>query len=1140
MRISIYQLILLTIFTQIAFATTGKAQEVLDKKITFQARQETVNQVLTALGKLANVKFLYSSTIIQSDRRISVSADDQQLGALLDSLLAPLQLTYEVSGRQIVLSRAAGSGATKVTTITVSGHVVDEKGTGLPGVTVKVKGSSNGTTTDANGHFQLNVADGNATLVFSYVGYTNQEIALEGRTTLNVSLAASANSLNDVVVVGYGQQKKSSLTGAIAAISAKDIENAHGGATVSTALAGKIPGVTFRMSDGRPGASADINIRNMGNPLYVIDGIQQDAGQFNNISPNDIESITVLKDASAAIYGVRAANGVVVVTTKKGKLGAPNRFNVDAYTGWQNWTRFPKVTNAYEWQEAKVEADVNTTGVTTMTPDELAKWKKGTDAGYKSFDWYKFIVKPNAPLYSANLNTSGGSDKINYYVSGTYLKQYSVLGREFTFDRANFQSNIDAKVNKRLKLGMQLNGRLETRDQPGVPGTDDYWEARFAILRNTPMERPYANDNPNYPNNINHNTENWALQTKKLSGYWHSDWRVLQANVTGDYETPLKGLFLRGMFSYYYANQILNGHEYTYNVYTYDPTTQQYNISGGSSNPWRERTNEYVISPVTQVQLNYNRTFGKHTLGATALNERIERHHISNYTHAVPTNNELPLIFFSDMDTYTDVDAYENRIGYVGRVTYNYDNKYYFEASARRDASYKFDPSKRWGTFPSVSGGWRISQEPFFNNHVNAKAMSELKIRASYGTLGDDDIGLRDYAYLPGYYYGFLPQSAYTTDTYLSSVILGGQTVKGARNTGVPITRLSWFTSKILDLGADFSLLNDKLSGTIDYFNRKRTGLRGAKYDVLVPSELGYSLPDENVSSDQVRGGEVALSFRDTKNGFTYSIGGNFSYARQKFLDSYKPKFGSSLDHYFSSGEQRNSNLFWGYEAIGQFQSQDEINNYTINNDGQNNKTMLPGDIKYKDINKDGVIDNQDTRPIGYGTGKTPIMNFGINLSFAYKGFDLVANFSGGAMYSFNRNYEMRWPFQNGGALQKIFYDDHWHREDPFNPNSKWIAGKYPAMRFNDGGNSNYNKNSTFWLVNVKYLRCRTLELGYSLSKPLLERSRISRARIYVNAYNLFSIDNTHQYGVDAEIYDDNGLTYPQSKFVNVGVNLSF
>ncbi|HEY0273619.1 MAG TPA: hypothetical protein VGC22_10570 [Chitinophaga sp.] len=335
-------------------------------------------------------------------------------------------------------------------------------------------------------------------------------------------------------------------------------------------------------------------------------------------------------------------------------------------------------------------------------------------------------------------------------------------------------------------------------------------------------------------------------------------------------------------------------------------------------------------------------------------------------------------------------------------------------------------------------------------------------------------------------------------------------------------------------------MLNDKITGSLDYFNRKRTGLRGAKYDVLVPTELGYNLPDENVGSDQVRGGEVAVSYRDQKNGFTYSVGGNFSYARQKFLDSYKPKFGNSLDHFFNSGEHRNSNLFWGYETMGQFQSQEEIDNYKVNIDGQNNKTLLPGDLIYKDLNKDGVIDNQDTRAIGYGTGKTPIMNFGLNLSLAYKGFDLAANFSGGAMYSFNRNFEMRWPFQNGGALQQIFYDDHWHREDPFDPNSKWIAGKYPAMRFNDSNHSNYNKNSTFWLVNVKYLRCRTLELGYSLNKVLLERSKIARARIYVNAYNLFSIDNTHQYGVDAEIYDDNGLTYPQSKFVNVGVNLSF
>ncbi|MBP1651529.1 MAG: TonB-dependent receptor plug, partial [Bacteroidetes bacterium] len=524
MRTCFYQLLFATLCTGLTFAKSTEAQEILTKPVSIDARQQSVDQVLSKIEKLADVKFLYSSTLISASRKVSLEAKQEPLGKVLDKLLAPLQLSYQVDGRQIVLNRLRK--AEEITysadaAVRIQGKVVDEKGTPLPGVNVKLKNSAAGAVTDAGGNFAFNAPDLSGTLIFSYVGYTSKEVEINGLSVINVTLEPSATSLSDVVIVGYGTQKKESLTGAIAAISAKDMGDVHAGSTVSTVLAGKLPGVTFRMSDSRPGASASIQIRNMGDPLYVIDGIQQDAGQFNNIAPNDIETITVLKDASAAIYGMRAANGVVVVTTKRGKLNSRNTINLAAYTGWQNWTRFPKGVNAYEWMAGKADAEMNQYGSTTITKEELEKWKAGTEQGYKSFDWYKFIVKDNAPLTNLNLNFSGGSDRINYYVSATHLKQYSVLGREFTFERTNIQSNIEAKVSDNFKIGAQINGRVETRDQPGVPGTDDYWEARFAILRNTPIERPYANDNPNYPNNIGHNTENWALQNKKLSGYWH-------------------------------------------------------------------------------------------------------------------------------------------------------------------------------------------------------------------------------------------------------------------------------------------------------------------------------------------------------------------------------------------------------------------------------------------------------------------------------------------------------------------------------------------------------------------------------------------------------------------------------------------
>jgi hypothetical protein len=377
----------------------------------------------------------------------------------------------------------------------------------------------------------------------------------------------------------------------------------------------------------------------------------------------------------------------------------------------------------------------------------------------------------------------------------------------------------------------------------------------------------------------------------------------------------------------------------------------------------------------------------------------------------------------------------------------------------------------------------------------------------------------------------------------MGTAVLDGNAVTVSRDKGIAYTNVSWSTSKITDIGVDFSLFRGKLTGSFDYFYRKRDGLLGTKNDVIVPVELGYSLPQENINSDAQYGEEFSLLYTSKVGNLNFNVGGNLSYARSKFIKSYNPIFFNSWDQYRNSSEGRYSRIEWGYVVDGQFSSFEEINNHPIDNDARGNSTLIPGDLKYKDINGDKKIDGYDQRPIGFGYGQQPNINFGFSIGLVYKSFDFNADFSGASGYTWFQNWETRWAFQNNGNLNTIF-TDRWHRADPFDVNSEWIPGKYPANRYNiQHGHSNYElrgqRNSSYWLHNVTQFRARTIQLGYTIPASLLQRIRVQRARIYLNAYNLFSIDNLKEYGIDPEVVDDNGIQFPQNKVLNVGINLS-
>lgn len=1028
---------------------------------------------------------------------------------------------------------------------TFRGVVADSTGLPIPGASVIIRNTQRGTVTAQDGSFSLQANEG-STIIVTSVGYQSREITLSGNTALRIRLDQLASSLTDIVVVGYGTQKKATVTGAVSAVKSEDLVRTPA-TTVSAALVGKMPGITARSPDSRPGRGTNIQIRNLGNPLYVIDGVPytgsvnttafgftQGSGQdiFNSLGIEDIESITILKDASASIYGLRAANGVVLVTTKKGRRNERPSINISGYYGFQNFTRYPRPANAGQYVRALVESEQNLGRDPSLlySREELAKWQAGTEKGYKSYDYYKEVLRPNVPQYYISANASGGSERSNYYLSVSRIKQEAIV-RDYSFERTNLQANLESSLARGLKVGTQISARLEKTHNVGVPGLDDYFNPFLSIFSMWPTESPYANDNPNYINQTHNVNVNPATYRDDITGWIDEWWRGINVNLNAQYDFKF-GLTAKGVYSYNYLNEEFDGFEYTWDAYRYDPTTDTYNTQPGfgNQNPWRERHKRNVVSRFAQFQLNYNKQFGPHALSAVAAYERSDYENSYYVVHTIPTNNYVSTQYLSEQDYLSDEWTTEARAGYIGRLNYNYKQKYLIELLGRYDGSYLYAKGHRWGFFPGVSLGWRITEEPFLKDKLGT-FLNDLKIRASYGETGSE-IGAANgdpppaFSYLPGYNFN------------QGGAVLNGAYTIGIRPRGLPITQLSWVKNRSTNIGIDFTVLNGKLSGQLDVFQRKRTGLPAARYDVLLPFEVGYSLPNENLNSDATRGIEGMVTYSGEAGKVNYSIGVNATFARLKILNTYKPRWGNSWDKYRGAADNRWANITWGYHVIGRFESQEEIDNYEINNDGQGNTTELPGDFKYEDVNGDKIINGMDQRPIGYAQGAQPYMSFAINGSAGWNGFTLRFDFAGASMQSYLRDWELRYPFQNNGSSPAYMFEDRWHREDPYDPSSRWIAGTYPAIRKANTTHVNYQTND-FWITNVRYLRLKNLELGYNFPKTWLKRWGINAFRVYVNGTNLFSLDNVKQYEIDPEISSTNGLVYPQQRLYNFGFNLS-
>ncbi len=1038
--------------------------------------------------------------------------------------------------------------------IELSGTIKDTSGEPLPGVSIVEKGTTNGTLTNSDGIFKFKVSP-TATVVVSYLGFTTQEIEVNGNTSLSIVMQEASLDIDEVVIVGYGTQRKGNVLSSISTINEEDLKRTTS-TTTSGALVGKVAGITNRQGSGTPGASTNISIRNMGTPLFVIDGAIKDEGQFNNLDVNDIESISILKDGAAAIYGVKASNGVVLVKTKRGRTGK-TEISVNTYTGWQQWARFPKMANAYDFTRADYERRINSGEFVDIdkAQNELEKWKTGyynpeTGEDYRGYDWTDF-ARNDAPLTYYSVNASGGTEKVNYYIAIGRVDQDAVF-KDYNFNRNNIQTNLDAEITKNLKVSFSMNGRIETRDNPGLSGDDDYWLARFGMMRNLPTYRPYANDNEKYPAYLPYAPDlNLATMQKDISGFYEDKWRVFQGNWGLEYISPLPGLTGKFTYGYYYAQHSRNNFEKSYDTYSYDYANNQYIPQWTKADSWMQKESGAVEEHTMQFQLNYVQTFNKvHNLTAILAAESYKRNTGTLRVAQNPTeSNILPIITDNrELIAYLTDQYWEGvNAGFAGRISYDYMGKYLIEVSGRYDGSYRFPKENRWGLFPSIAAGYRISEEEFFKESSLGNILNNAKLRFSYGVMGDDlSAGefnniYPNFAYMGGYSFNqgtaiISPDPTSTTE---------GTVIKGSQSRAFPTKELSWAKSKMFNVGVDLGFLNNRLSMEIDYFQRSRTGLPARRSDLTLPSETGISIPPENLNSDKIMGVDGFFKWSDKVMDFDYFVGVNATFARKKNGTVYGERFNNSWDQYRWSTSDRWANVYggsnvWATKIIGRFQSQEEIDSYPVVMDDQGNRTVLPGDFIYEDTNGDGRIDGYDERPLGYGED-LPYLTFGLNLGFEWKGIDFAADFAGASFQTLVLDWEAKWPFQNGGNSPEYMINDRWHHEDIFDPSSPWVAGERPAIRMDswrEGGS--YRRWNSYFMSNTNYIRLKNLVVGYTLPKKWTQKASIQKLRFYAQGTNLFSFDNMRKYELDPEPYGRNGLDYPPHRVYTIGANIVF
>ena len=1035
----------------------------------------------------------------------------------------------------VVLSVSLVSTANAETTInsveqqiTVTGTVYDETGQAFPGVNIVIKGTGTGRITDSNGKFSIPVPSESTVLTFSFIGYDSQEITVGRQRNLTINMAEDTKMMDEVVVVGYGTQKKATVTGSVVAINNEQII-ATKNTNTQNMLTGKLPGLRVIQKTSEPGQFTNqFDIRGMGTPLFVVDGVPRD--DFPRMDGNDIESISILKDASAAIYGVRAANGVVLITTKSG-LKQKASIEYTGRYGMQIPADVLRPVDAY--QRALLYNE--TTMRSTSDPQKQysdQELQDILDGKTPNTDWHQEVLRGAAPEQQHNISVRGGSEGTDYYINLGYTDQGSFWRTNSSnYERYNLRTNLNITIVDHLKASVRLNYiQDKTRRQNA-----DAWTLFKSLWRSKPTDPIFANDREGYYfHPTSGDIENIIpMLDTNMSGFVDNRKDILQSNLGLSYDMPfIKGLSANFMFSYDKTFNDNTTFKKEFKEYQYNAATDTYNEWTRNASTQLTRRFEPRTSKLWNISLNYDNRFEDHHVAALLLYEESHRQDY-NFSAMRYLSVPIPYLAAGDSKDQQGSGSYlseDSNNALVGRVNYDFKSKYLFEFSFRYDGSSKFPPSKQWGFFPSVQLGYVISEEPFIKD--NAPFLDNLKLRGSWGKLGDD--GASSFQFIEGYTYpasGSIPR-------HPGGYMFGDRFVNGVTFRNIPNPDITWYTATMKNIGVDIDLWNRLLGFSLDLFQRDRDGLL-ATPAAVIPGTFGSGISQANLNADRNKGFEVEFRhmYRVNKD-FNYRLSGFVSMTRHMRTKLLQSSRSNSYDYWRNNTLDRYDDIWFGRGAAGVYQSFDDIANSIYSGNG-----TLPGDPIYQDWNEDGVINGDDDHPIATSTSpgsdarNYPLMTFAINLSAQYKWIDLSMQFQGAAMSYVSYGEQLLNPLTwDGNALPLML--DRWHPvdpdADPFNPATEWISGRFPF------GKTRADTNSEFNIQKGNYLRLKTIEIGFTVPKnAVMDKLKISRMRLFANAYNLLTFTNV--IGLDPERPQElYGYMYPLNKTFNFGGTITF